>query len=126
MSKLLDLSTVDPERPLIAIDGQGYEMALPEDFGLLELGRLERLRSTVSGIMARKDGFTEDDAQKMARALDEFTGMVLPSLPADVRARLRDSQRLAILEAFLQAAEARGKPLPQRAAPLKKSRTGAR
>lgn len=110
--RVLDLQTLDPERPVIAIDGQTYELQLPDDFGLVELARIQRLQATVAEIMSRTDDLTEDDAAGLEQALDAFTALVLPGVPLDVRARLRDSQRLAIIGAFREAAAARGKPRP--------------
>lgn len=116
-TKLLDLSTVDPERPLVAIDGVGYEMQLADDFGLVELARLQRLQGKVADIMGHTDDLSDGDVQSMAAALDGFAALVLPSVPADVRAKLRDAQKMSIIEAFRTAAAEKGSPLSQASNP---------
>lgn len=117
-TQLLDLSTVDPERPLVAIDGVSYEMQLPDDFGLVELARLQRLQRKVADIMGHTDDLSDGDVQSMAAALDGFATLVLPSVPTDVRAKLRDAQKMAIIEAFRKAAVGKGSPLSQASNPL--------
>jgi hypothetical protein len=95
---LLDLSTL--EQPTISIDKQDYSMMRPEDFGLREGVRLERLRKTVAGVMNQTGEIADEDVLAMADALDELVRTILPDLPADVFAKLRDGQKLKIVEAF--------------------------
>jgi hypothetical protein len=95
---LLDLSTL--EQPTISIDKQDYSLMRPEDFGLRESVRLERLRKTVAAVMNQTGEIADDEVLAMADALDELVRMVLPSLPDDVFGKLRDGQKLKIVEAF--------------------------
>ncbi len=103
---LISLSTLAPERPTIAIDGTPYELALPEDFGLKEQAQLRKLHRQIAPIQS-KDDPTDDEIAIMAQALDRLVGLVLPGLPEAVRGKLRDAQKLAILQAFPLAAEIR-------------------
>lgn len=95
---ILDLSTL--EQPTISIDKQDYSLMRPEDFGLRESVRLERLRKTVAGVMNQTGEIADEDVLAMADALDELVRMVLPGLPDDVFGKLRDGQKLKIVEAF--------------------------
>jgi hypothetical protein len=95
---LLDLSTL--EQPTISIDKQDYSLMRPEDFGLRESVRLERLRKTVAGVMTQTGEIADEDVLAMADALDELVRTILPDLPANVFAKLRDGQKLKIVEAF--------------------------
>ena len=95
---ILDLSTL--EQPTISIDKQDYSLMRPEDFGLRESVRLERLRKTVAAVMNQTGEIADEDVLAMADALDELVRMVLPGLPDDVFGKLRDGQKLKIVEAF--------------------------
>lgn len=103
MARLLTLDTL-AERATVRIDGTDYEMQTPEDFGLADLARIQRLQGDLSGLTERTD---LDDAEiaRLVNVLDAFTAMVLPGMPDDVRARLRDGQKLAIIRAFQAATE---------------------
>jgi hypothetical protein len=116
-TKLLDLSTIDPERPVIAIDGKEYDMQLPDDFGLSKLAQLQRLQRKAADIVGRVDALSDSDVQGMADALDGFVLMVLPSVPPEVRAKLRDAQKMNIIAAFRAAAAEKGSPLSQESKP---------
>ena len=95
---ILDLSTL--EQPTISIDKQDYSLMRPEDFGLRESVRLERLRKIVAAVMNQTGEIADEDVLAMADALDELVRMVLPGLPDDVFGKLRDGQKLKIVEAF--------------------------
>ncbi len=122
---LLDLSTLEPERPTIAVDGISYEMAVREDFGLLEQARYNRLQREADAIRDKGDDAAEDDALQMAGILDQIVALLVPHLPTDLRAKLRDQQKWSILAAFGKAAEERN---PQQTAtnpqPLPPTTTG--
>ena len=114
MSKVLDLSTIDPERPTITVDGVGYELMLQDDLTLRELARAQKLQATVNKLMEHVEDIAETDILLMADALDGLVSLALPTLPADVMAKLRDGQKLQIVQqAFRRVAETRGNSLPQ-------------
>lgn len=123
---VLDLSTVEPARPLIRIDGQTYELALVSDFGLVQRARLQRLQKQVQDLardQADRDDVSEDDAQALIDALDRVVQLVVREMPADLLKRLDEGQKVAIVEAFSKAT---GMKSPGTApAPSPKS-TGAR
>lgn len=101
---ILDLSTLAPERPTVVINRQPYELRMPDDFGLIELARYERLMHESQAIQNRKSKapITVDEAQKLSTVLAEAVQLVLQA-PADVLAELSDWNRIAILEAFTPA-----------------------
>lgn len=124
MAHLLDLSTLAPERPTVRIDGAVYAMALPTDFGLVEHARLQRLQAKAAALQALTDPSDEDVAD-LARVVDDLAALVLPGLPAEVRARLGDMQRLAIVQAFRAALGQAATPAPAAAAPRPTRSIGA-
>ena len=65
MGKLLDLSTIEPERPVVAVDGEPYEMAVPDDYGLIELAKLQRWQNIVRDVVARNQ--EHEPARRMCR-----------------------------------------------------------
>jgi hypothetical protein len=114
---LLDLSTLEPERQTIRIDGEVYELALPGDFGLAGQARIARLQRLTSGLVAVDDDMTDDQVDVMVGAVDALVTMIVRGLGAETLAKLRDHQKLAIIQAFLPAAPtATASPQPSRRA----------
>lgn len=104
MSKpLLDLSLVEPERPFIRVGGERYEFALPDDLGIVERARLARLWRRVGDLRSNIDDLSDDDVGELVHAIDELVKVIVPGMPAEVRAQLRDVQKLRIAKAFLSA-----------------------
>lgn len=112
---LLTLETLEPDRPTVAIDGVPYELALPDDFGLIESARLGRLMAQAK--QAEVDALAMNDTDVLAEAaidalerlLDGVVGMILRA-PDEVRARLNSGQKLEVLAAFGPAVEGRAAP----------------
>lgn len=103
---LLELSTLDPvDRPYVAIDGARYDLMAPSDFGLIGLNRLDRMVDRINAMQGRQkssDPLTDEEAAELTGILATTVGEVLRA-PAEVRERLTDIQRLAILQAFTPA-----------------------
>lgn len=118
---ILDLSTLEPERPTVLIDGQAYELAVPGDFGLAEQARLARLQKRVGALTGGEEVPPDEDIATLQAALTELVAMLLPDLPADVLGRLRDHHKLAIIRSFSTAAGVQESKMPP-----PPSRTGAR
>lgn len=126
---LLDLTTLDPiDRPFITIDGERHELAVASDFGILAYGRLDNL---VTRLEAIRDTATGDDADPLTQGqIDELdrilkvgVEMVLRA-PKRVLAKLTDTQRLMVIQAFTTASRRTArKTNPNRAA---RRRTGVR
>lgn len=111
---ILELNTQD--RPVISIDKRDYPVMLREDFGLLDLIKLGRLYSTVADVQTKEEPALED-VERLKRALDAFVRLVLPDVEPDVYARLRDGQKLRIVEAFTGLAGGIGATRPGTASP---------
>jgi hypothetical protein len=117
MSKpLLDLDT--QERDVIAIDGKQYEILQPDDFGLADLAAIRRAYRTVVSVQGKsEDDLTDDDIEQLGKALDAVTQKVIPDMPAEVLARLRDGQKLQIVATFTKLAGRLGNLLPAKESP---------
>ena len=99
-TRILTLDTL-AERPVVCIDKTDYTLKTAEDFGLLDLARIQRAQNDLAGLM--RDDLTDAEIGRLVEVLDDLTTLVLPELPAVVRDRLRDGQKLAIIRAFQQA-----------------------
>ena len=108
---LLDFSLIEPERPFIRIDGTNYELAMPEDFGIIERARLEKLQRRAAELHQRVEDLSEEDAAELVRVVEQLVALVVPTMPADVRSRLRDLHKLRIIEVFLRAVGALKEPI---------------
>ena len=100
---ILDLSTLAPDRPKIRIDGVIYEIAVNDDFGILDSHRLERLRLPMAAY-ADIETPTEANIEAMSDALKEFTAMVVRDATPELMAKLTENQKLSILRVFTNAA----------------------
>lgn len=113
---LLELSTLAPERPHIVIDGERYEMALPQEYGLLEQARMQRFQrealAAQEAIRRSPGDVGEEMAARMSDMLRGMVAIVLPALPEEVAAKLTDAHRLRIIEVFTRAVS----PTPNRQA----------
>ncbi len=125
MSKpLLTLSTLDPERPVIAIDDVRYECRVIEDFGAVEIARMERLLREANRFRNGDETETDEQAEARAQAAEDACRkairLLLPDLPAETLAKLRLMQLLAIVQAYQSFIPAAGQqqalpsPLPSR------------
>lgn len=113
---LLDLATLD--RPQISIDKRGYDVMRPDDFGIRELLKLHKLRDQVARVQATApEDLTEAALEEMADALDTMVRMIMPDLPAEVFAKLYDTQKLQIVAAFSTLVGWNGAPRPGMASP---------
>lgn len=111
---LLDLSTIEPERPFVRIDGIDYPMALPEDLDLIQIAKLERLELDRLALVERANepDYIEERAEAMHIMLEQLIPVILPTLPGDVLVSLRDPLKMQIMSAFTKAVKAR-RPAPQ-------------
>ncbi len=109
---LLELSTLDPERPIIEIDGHKYECAVVEDFGILQHTRLERLIRKAQSLRDTPNEETDEDAEIRAQEAEDTcrkaVAMILPTLPAEVLPKLRLSHLLGVLKAYTDFIQAAG------------------
>lgn len=102
-TRILTLDTL-VERPVVCVDNADYSLKTADDFGLAELAKIQRMQTDLTSVMTQAD-LTPEEIERLARILDDMTALVLPEMPADVRDRLRDGQKLAIIRAFQGATE---------------------
>lgn len=102
-TRILTLDTL-AERPTVCIDKTDYALNTPDDFGLADLARIQRAQNDLAGLMDRDD-LTDAEIDRLAGVLDTFTALILPDMPVEVRDRLRDGQKLAIIRAFRKATD---------------------
>lgn len=135
-SPLLTLETLEPDRPTIRIDGAEYELALPDDFGLIESARLARLMRQATEAQKAAEDLPADASLEgealdgLERVLDGTLAMILRA-PADVLARLNSSQKVAVIAAFGPAMEDRAAlsakgPRSDRSTSARRSRSSKR
>lgn len=113
--EILSISTLTPDRLSINIDGRSYELADPDDLGIEEIVKLDKLYREISEIEAMEREATEEDARNLAVLLDKLARVLLLECPEEVHSRLNDNKRLLIFKAFEEAVggEKRAKPQPQ-------------
>lgn len=117
---VLTLTTLEPERPVVVIDGARYHLALPDDFSVVDHARLLRIQRRVQRLT--EDDLSEEEAAEAARALRELARMILPDCPEEVLGKLKDGQLVRLVAVFTQAVG--GAPPP--AGGERTRRTGAR
>lgn len=93
---LLELDTAAPERAVIKIDGNAYELRSIDDLGLKEDAEF---RGTLREFNDAQPG---QDWGKMAGLLDRMLQSIVLGLPQDVLARLSDGKKLKIIEVFIK------------------------
>lgn len=96
---ILDLATLI-ERPIISIDGHDYALLSHDELSVVDLHRLQTSGRRIDALMEKDDELSEGDARELARLVRETSDRVMIGVPEDVRAKLGDSHRLAVLEVF--------------------------
>lgn len=102
--QILDLSTLDPDRPFITVDGQDYDMVVPGDLGMLDTHRVRRLNGPLVAY-TDVDEPTDKQIATAEKALEDLITIMVPSMPKKVAARLKAGQRLQITEGFMKTKE---------------------
>ncbi|MBB5987434.1 hypothetical protein [Sphingobium lignivorans] len=95
---LLDLDTI-VTRPSIRIDGALYHIVAPSELSIKQshqLAAAARRLEELNKLPALRD----DDAAELVRIVLDVSETVLAPIPADVRARLSDAQRMSVIEVF--------------------------
>ena len=108
-SPVLDLGSLDPERPYISIDGSDYRMKVPMDMDLVTLSRLVNIDKRLD--RKKKGPYSVKLAAEFSKALDEGVKHIMyDPIPADVMGKLNDVAKLAIIDAFPRAITRAGSP----------------
>jgi hypothetical protein len=107
-SVALSISTAPPKRERISIDGVVYELATVDDLELRESLRLADAGRKI-GKHVRGE-YSEEGAEQMQALLDQVSRRVVIGLTDEVFGKLRHSHKLAIVQAFSDAAGWAGGP----------------
>lgn len=100
MATVLDFSTAPTETAHVAIDGVLYPILHPDQLSIAQIKRMEREAPELGRLM-QLDELTPEQEAEIDRLLQSACATVLEA-PEDVRARLSDAQRIAVIEAFTQ------------------------
>ncbi len=96
---LLDLMTLI-EQPTIKINGVTHEILHPDQLGVLDFQRLSTMAGRVSVLMKTPEP-SDADAEELTAIIKNLTDRIMVGVPADVRAKLTEAQRLAVAEVFM-------------------------
>lgn len=95
---LLNLDTL-VVRPKISIDGRPFEILSPEELPVLTShllaskgARMEKLTMTAE--------LGEDEEAELTSLVYEISDVIMGPVPADVRDKLSEAQRISVIEAF--------------------------
>lgn len=104
---ILDIGSLDPERPFLRIDGQSYRYRVDMDLNLVHLARIERIRERLAEMSSEVEKGEQSDPQRaieVGKLLAEGVALIMyDEIPVDVLGKLNDIQRLAIIDAFTRA-----------------------
>lgn len=100
---LLDLSSLI-ERPKITIDDEPWEITAPEELSVIDTQRLASLGRKLDNLRMQ-DG--EAQAKQLTDTLEAIVALVMAPVPAKVRAKLSDAQKVAVIEVFTMLSYAR-------------------
>jgi hypothetical protein len=105
---LLTLETFAPDHPTIVIDKVEYELALPGDFSIRDEAENARLLRKGTAMLERAQAGGPEDTvdEELEAELEALLGGVVDVIlkaPAEVRAKLKWRQQLAIIQAFSAA-----------------------
>lgn len=109
---LLDLST-QVERPFIKVDGEPYELAVKDDFGIEEQHRLTAYGRRFDELFKRNN-LSDKDRTRLKLLLDYMFDKVLLA-PDEIKRKLGDDQRSQVVLAFTYAPLAKAVALMQAA-----------
>lgn len=102
----VSVSTETDDRMVVAIDGVEYELVDAEDLELKDALWLAKAGLQIQ--QAAGGDYSDDDIERLSGVLDRMVHAVLPSVPADVFAKLKSRHKLAIAGAFTEAAAPSG------------------
>ncbi len=100
---ILELSTLVPDRPIIKIDGQSYEMAVYEDLSFKDEALLKKAGRMLVEASKAEDP-TNEQFDELAQLVNRSLRVVVPGIPDDVFHKLPDGHKVQILMAFTRAA----------------------
>jgi hypothetical protein len=91
MTRILDLSTTQFDRPIVRIDGVDYEMRSVDEISVPLIKRLQKLGADAEG---------GADLELVDGWMNEAMDIIMVSLPTNVRDRLSLTHKRRIIESF--------------------------
>lgn len=110
---LLDLTTLI-EQPTIKINGVTHEILHPDQLGVLDFQRLSTMAGRVSALMKSTEP-SDSDAAELTKVIEDLTDRIMVGVPADVRTKLTEAQRLAVAEVFMMLPRVQSRKAQRRA-----------
>jgi hypothetical protein len=86
-------------RPTIVIDDAVYEITSPAELSIQQTYQIGDLGRKLHNLQ-KTNGLAEAQQKQLSETLEAICEIVLEPVPAEVRAKLRDSQKLAVTEVF--------------------------
>ncbi len=97
---LLDLTTLI-EQPTIKIDGVTHEIMHPDQLGILDFQRLSAMAVRLA-LLTGKPDIDDGEAAELVKIIEDLSDRIMVGVPADVRAKLTEVQRIAVAEVFMK------------------------
>lgn len=113
---LLDLETAETERPFLTIDAKKYDVNTTDDLGITALAKISAIGKRIAKIMGKGD-LTEADASEAQKNMTLVVNLIVVDLPADIEAKLKDGQKMAIINAFTKTAGVKPETAPSKETP---------
>lgn len=129
---VLTLETLEPVRDVVTIDGIGYELLMPEDFGIREQIKLGHLIKRI-GALEDVDEPSDADLVTIQVLYDDALRLIVRGLPAEylgtvkvpkgkqpptyTEGRLRFVQKQRILTVFTARRRLRSRTAPEESQP---------
>lgn len=100
---ILDLNTLNPQRPPIHIDGATYELKLMGDYGIEDQHLIGAESNQFNELWATDPKNLKREEKKQLKLILDRLFSKAVDLPKDVAARLDDDQRRKIVQVFTSA-----------------------
>jgi hypothetical protein len=99
---ILELSTQEPERPVIRIDNTDYHLSAQEDLSLKQSSYMSWAGKQIDKIV-NADDWSEEQGDKLEGFLDDACKLALYDVPGDVYEKLTDGHKIKVIQAFSEA-----------------------
>lgn len=111
MAEVLTLST-GKIRNTVKIDGEDYSLRTPEEISVASRVVILTAAKGIEKSLDDSKELTEEDGKKVSEALKAAMNVLFLDIPDAVENLLTDSQRIAIVGAFIQA-PGKESPVPE-------------
>lgn len=90
-------------RPTVKIDGVDYQLVCPEDLEVKDALWLEKTGPKINRLANQlRDGeYDEETAEQLGREVLHVSDIVLGEVPAEVRQRLTQMQKLMVIQTYI-------------------------